>query len=254
MENKYKYIWVGGIFLTLITILIMVMTYKIKYEDSIYYRYLYFYDCNSDLCSTTKHKKIKDKSKIFSVYKYIRKEPTIRKLNNKYVMVHDNDGYVLFDYIESKVISKKYKDYEVIENENVLFIASNNESKYGIINNEGNQMVGFNYEFIKNSYNKNMIVVKKDGKYGIISLSTQYQVFDNIYDDLYIFEDAIVSIKDNKLEIIDKDKKPFENRVIEVNNLDGINVSFENNVINIKINNNDNFDEYKFDVTVKRFI
>ena len=91
-DNLYKIIWITGIFLTLFLILAMIMSYKIKYQYSIYYKYLYFYNCNDDVCATRNEKEIEDKSTIYSVYKFRKKTPTFKKLNNEYVKIYDNNS------------------------------------------------------------------------------------------------------------------------------------------------------------------
>ena len=87
---NYHIIWIVGLFLLLVVILAMIMTYKIRYEDSIYYKYLYFYNCNNDICSTTNEKLIDDKSDIYSVYKYKDETPTFTKLQSDYIEIKDN--------------------------------------------------------------------------------------------------------------------------------------------------------------------
>ena len=127
---NYHIIWIVGLFLLLVVILAMVMTYKIRYEDSIYYKYLYFYNCNNDICSTTNEKLIDDKSDIYSVYKYKDETPTFTKLQSDYIEIKDNNKNVLYDYVRGENITVNYKDYKVINNENILFIASNEDNKY----------------------------------------------------------------------------------------------------------------------------
>ena len=54
MQSKFKlsYIWVTGIFVILLIILLLVIEYKVKYEDNTFYKYLYFYKCESSFCTT----------------------------------------------------------------------------------------------------------------------------------------------------------------------------------------------------------
>ena len=42
MQSKFKlsYIWVTGIFVILLIILLLVIEYKVKYEDNTFYKYL----------------------------------------------------------------------------------------------------------------------------------------------------------------------------------------------------------------------
>lgn len=248
---NYHIIWIVGLFLLLVVILAMVMTYKIRYEDSIYYKYLYFYNCNNDICSTTNEKLIDDKSDIYSVYKYKDETPTFTKLKSDYIEIKDNNKNVLYDYVRGENITVNYKDYKVINNENILFIASNEDNKYGIINKEGKVILDFSYDLIKESYNEKMIVTKLGEKYGIINLENQEVVLKYIYDDLYIFNDIFVTIKDNELNILDSSQKKYTNN-IRVDNINNVALELKDNILNIKINNENEFSEYKFDLKTKK--
>lgn len=250
---NYKIIWVTGLFLTLILILIMVMTYKIKYEDTIYYKYLYIYRCGEEVCSTTKEKEIEDKSNIYSVYKYKNNIPTYTILNTDYMMLNDNEEYVLYDYQKGKIITKKYKNYQLVDNQKKLFITTNIQNKYGIIDTDANVVIDFIYDNIKKSYNNDMIVVNYNNKYGIITLDGQKAILDYIYDDIYIFSDVIITIENNLLSIIDTDKKKLADD-IQIVNKDNLTINVEDNIINIKVNKENEFSEYKFDISTKKLL
>ncbi len=250
---NYHVIWVVGLFLLLVVILAMVMTYKIRYEDSIYYKYLYFYDCNNDLCSSNSDKEIEDKSDIYSVYKYRDNTPTFIKLDNDYVEILDNGKNVLYDYVRGERITVNYKDYKVIDNENILFIASNEDGKCGIIDKEGKVLLDFSYDLIKESYNEDMIVTKLGEKYGIIRFDNLELVLKYEYDDIYIFDDVIVSIKDNVLNILNTNLEKFTNN-ISVSDVSKVSINLDGEILNIKIDNENDFSEYKFNIKTKKMV
>ena len=88
MQKKFKlrYIWITGIFIILIIILYLVVEYKVKYEDMTIDKYLYFYNCNYNLCVTNNIKEIKDESSIYSKYLYNNssESPTYQYVRDKY--------------------------------------------------------------------------------------------------------------------------------------------------------------------------
>lgn len=250
-KSIYHFMWVSGIFLLLIIILAMIMIYKIKYESSIYYKYLYFYNCNDKLCSTINEKEISDKSDIYSVYKYQKETPKFVELGNDYIEIVDNNNHILYDYVRGESITSNYKNYKFIDGNELLFVASNKENKYGIINNEGKIFIDFKYDFIKDSYNKNMIVSKLEEKYGIISLESKEMIIDYIYDDIFIYNDVIVLLKDNILKLTDTNKKVLSNDIL-YENIDNVNIELKDNLLNIKVSNDNEFSEYKFDIVNKK--
>jgi len=250
---NYKTVWIVGIFLTLITILLMVMTYKIKYEDAIFYKYLYFYNCDNKLCSTEKEEEIIDKSSIQSVYKYRNEKPSYIELGNGYLQINDNDEVVLYEYIKSKIITRKYLSYELLDTNKTYFIVKNKNDRYGIIDENANKTVDFTYQEIKKSYNDNMIVAVYNDIYGIITLDSHSAILNFEYQNLYIFDNIIVTIKDNKLSIIDTNKNKLTED-IDIVDVNTTTVVREENIINIKLKTKDGFSEYKFDLNSKKYI
>lgn len=250
--NIYKIIWISGIFLILIMVLLMVLTYKIKYQDSVYYKYLYFYNCNDDICATSNEKQINDRSLIYSVYKYQKKVPSFKKINDEYVKIYDNDMVVLYS-MYNRIISNNYKDYDIINNDDIKFIAQNENDLYGIIDAEGKKQTGFVYSKLL-TYNKELITGIYEGKYGVITLDGKKTVIDFEYDNIIIYDSFIVCIKDNKLDIIDSSKNSFISNKIDIDNNDNVVIEKKDNFIIIKENKNNEFSEYKFDVVEKKLV
>ena len=130
------------------------------------------------------------------------------------------------EYENVTTITDKYEDGFIVKND-----------KYGIVNSTGELVLETKYDEIKNvdgnktyvvkeadtwqiideskktylvnefedikDINLNNVIIKKNGKYGIISLQGETKV-DYIYDDIsFIFTDTFIAKKDNKYGIID---------------------------------------------------
>ena len=183
--NIARIVWVTGVFLILIIILLLVMNYKINYQY-LEKNYLYFYECEEELCVT----RIKDKEKLlFSTYKCEYEEcPEYKKIiSDDYALLEAETGNILYNYKTGKIISKNYDDYELINNE---FIITKKNNLYGIITNNGEQIVNLTYteigihsNGILSGYNAEKIIVKKNDKYGIISYKTGKVIEELKYTD-----------------------------------------------------------------------
>lgn len=181
--NIFKIIWITGIFLLLITILLMVMDYKINYEY-LTENNLYFYNCNNSVCTAY----VKDgisKSKLYSTYKCGYKTcPTIKKiLGNSYAILSKDNINILYDFINNKMISNNYEDYILI-NDKYFIITINNyqgliDINNNIIINPTYQQLGYNKDGILQGYNLQNIIVKDNDLYGIITIKEQ-QIIKNI--------------------------------------------------------------------------
>lgn len=169
--NLARIIWVTCLFLVLIIILIMVMDYKIHYQDLQYHR-LYFYECDAMLCVS----EVKDNSKlIYSKYECGYEECPIyqKELEDSYALLKEGQNTILWDYRQAKIISQDYEDYQFI-NSNYIIVTKDNAK--GVINLENRittnllyEEIGDNNEEYLSGYNIQTIIAKKDGKYGIIS-------------------------------------------------------------------------------------
>ena len=87
--NIPRVIWISAIFLILILILLLVMNYKINYEY-LSYDYLYFYECDGNLCIS----QVQDNSKlIYNKYScgYEECPKYIKNLNDDYVILEKNN-------------------------------------------------------------------------------------------------------------------------------------------------------------------
>lgn len=186
--NVARILWVGSIFVVLIIILYLVVTYKINYEysnkDS---EKLYFYDCDGSLCTS----KTVDKSKtVYSFYDcWFSKCPEYKKtIYDDYALLQDDkNSVILFNYKTGATVSGDYEDYQFINNE---YIIVKKNKKYGVIDIDDNVTVSVSYDGVGlyekdllKGYNTSNIIAKKNKKYGIISFKDGKIVEDFTYDE-----------------------------------------------------------------------
>ena len=116
-------------------------------------------------------------------------------------IVSNNNGYGIIDSTGNKIIELKYQDIDIV-NYSPLLYRVKEDNKYGIIDKNGKIVVSIDYDgigytenkkantnpvmVIKNlENNKNGIVVEKDGKYGLISISNGDTIFECQLDAIY---------------------------------------------------------------------
>jgi len=219
-RNKLTYIWVTGIFTILIIILYLVVEYKVKYEEGTFYKYLYFYKCNNDLCSTINENDIVDKSKIYSVYKYNYNDntPTYTYINNNYIVINDNNNMYYYDYIKGEIISN-YQSYELVLDNLII----KNNDKYGIINIDNIIVEDMIYDSITYSDNLYKLSIDDNVKY------------------LYIGNEYTIVIENNKISTFDKNNTLLTN--VEIDTFTNVSIKDLDSYIEINIDNN----KYKYD-------
>lgn len=242
-SNRFTYIWVIGIYLILLIILLLVVEYKVKYEDHTFYNYLYFYKCNNKLCSTDNFEKIEDKSTLLSVYKYNYKDdiPTYEYIVSDYVLINDNNKYVYYDYVKGEIINN-YSEYRVVKKDNIAnYLIVKNETKYGIIDVDNKVVVDFKYDDIIHS--NNLFIVKEGTGYNIINIEDK-KILNNNSDYIYIDSSVIIEIKDNKLDILDLSGKSKLKEKVSVIYSNEVKVTKKDDIINISIDNIN----YKYDI------
>ena len=169
--NIARIVWVSCIFLLLITILIMVMDYKINYQYKVENK-LYFYECDDNICTTQTKTNSK---KLLSVYDcYFDECPIYRSIvNDDYVLLEESDGYILYNYKTGDKIVEGYDNYIFVNNDYIIVTKGNLD---GVIDLEGNIIINPEYDkigYYKDEYllgyNTNSIIAKKDDTYGIIN-------------------------------------------------------------------------------------
>lgn len=175
--NIFKIIWISGVFLLLITILLMVMDYKINFEH-LTKSNLYFYNCNSSICTSQTNEGI-EKSLIYSKYEcgYETCPKNKKVLGDSYIILEDNKINMLYDFKNGKIISKEYEDYKLLDDKYIIVTKNNQE---GIINIKNKiiidlvyDQIGYYKDNVLLGYNFPEIIVKKDELYGIVTFKDE---------------------------------------------------------------------------------
>ena len=199
MQKRFNlsYIWVTGIFIILLIILLLVVEYKVKYEDNTFYKYMYFYKCENSFCTTDSIDEISDHSTLLSVYKYDYHEntPTYEYIVGDYIIINDNDNYIYYNFVSGSILN----DYDSYKNFNNKYLIITEENKYGLIDIDNNILLNVSYDYID-------------------------------YIDKYI-----VTIKDNILTIKDTNLENIIEFPIEMTYNSNIKLIKDNNIININI-------------------
>lgn len=173
--NIPKIIWISSIFALLITILIMVMDYKINYEYSDKTsNKLYFFKCDNEVCVSEANNL---KKELYSEYNCYTICPKYKgTINEKYALLKNSTGYILYNYLEGIKIAEDYDEYKFI-NDNYIIVTKNN--KEGVIDINSTKTIDTNYTQIGYYKNKNLIgyntqniIVKSGDTYGIINYKT----------------------------------------------------------------------------------
>ncbi len=171
--NIARIIWITSIFAILITILIMVMDYKINYQylNQEANNKLYFYNCDNEVCTSQSNKL---KKELYSEYNCYTACPKYKgTINEKYALLKNKEGYILYNYKEGIKIAENYDEYKFI-NDNYIIVTKNKLK--GVIDTNNNKTIEIKYTdigYYKNKYltgyNTNSIIVKSDNVYGIIN-------------------------------------------------------------------------------------
>ena len=264
-KNKHsiwKIIWIIGIYLTLVLILYLVVLYKVKWEDADLNKYLYFYNCSNELCTS--------ENKVDNYYNYLKCEneicPTITEKKDNLVILNHNKDY-LYDYIDNKIINDTYNIYH-FTNSNYL-IATNSEKLQGIIDYTGQVIMDFKYNNIIN-YNDGFITYQFNDKIGIANVTnsiniepkyddaiiinaqiyayydtdgyyiasyeSQTPISNTIYDYIYSENGIIFTIKDNKIDILDTTLR--SKLLIQIDTYYSYKIEKERNTLNIYTKDN----------------
>ena len=286
--NWWKLVWVLGIYIILGLILYLVIEYKVKWESLDTNKYLYFYDCESNLCtSTTKV------GSYYSRYIYKKDSPYIISYDDETAIINDNGKYLVYDYKNDKVISKSYDWYKYLfYNGNTYFIIRGN-NKVGIIDNQGSMVVNNIYDNIVlennmlkvsnnslyglldsdfNIYldieyqyvevNGENVIIEKDNKYSLLSLSKEVIGSDYLYITRIDNSNYLVIDKDNKIDIVNNKLESNLIMIIDghldysdTNNIDTLNIRFEDNVMSFDVLSSDSEGiTYKYDLVSKKLV
>ena len=286
--NWWKLVWVLGIYIILGLILYLVIEYKVKWESLDTNKYLYFYDCESNLCtSTTKV------GSYYSRYIYKKDSPYIISYDDETAIINDNGKYLVYDYKNDKVVSDSYDWYEYLYyNDGVYFIVKSNnktgiideqgsvvvnniydsivlsgkmlkvrnDNLYGLLDSDFNNYLDIEYQYVE--VNGENIIIEKDNKYSLLSLSKEVMGSDYVYITKVDDSNYLVIDKDNKIDIVNN---KLESNLIMIidghldysdsSNIDTLNIRFEDNVMLFDVLSSDNEGiTYKYDLVGKKLV
>lgn len=182
-SKVWKFVWIAGIYIILLVMLYLVIIYKVEWEGKDLNTYLYFYDCNHNLCSST----IKQDDYYGKLMCKDNECPYISSIIGNNLILKKGDSSFIYNYINDNVINDIYVDYKYIGND--LFIVTDNTNSQGVINLTGEIVISPQYDYIDN-YNDGYVSYKKDGLYGIDNVDSMLQVA-NIYEDVVLINDKI---------------------------------------------------------------
>ena len=227
-SNLWRIIWVIGIYAILALILYLVVLYKVQWEHKDLNTYLYLYDCNQNLCTSTIQQD--------NYYNKILCEddncPYITSVIDNIVILKNNSKSWIYDYISGKNINDTYNDYRYLRDD--MFIFTDSYNKQGVLNLTDGILVQSEYDYI-DDYKYDLISYKKDGLFGIDSLNDKKDV-ETLYQDIVLINDELFAgMKDNSYyiysfdNVVDND----ENKYNYVYSYDDIIFTFSNNKIDI---------------------
>ena len=186
-SKLWRIIWVVGIYLILAVVLYLVILYKVKWEYKDLNTYLYFYDCNNLLCTTT--------NEMDNYYSKILCEedvcPYIDTIIGNNTVLRENNSSWIYNYIDGNIINNDYVNYNYIGNNNYIVTDYNNNQ--GVIDIDGNILVTPKYKNI-NNYNKGYISFIENNLYGIDSMDETCKI-EPIYEDVVLINDSMFAAK-----------------------------------------------------------
>lgn len=127
------------------------------------------------------------------------------------MIIKRSDQYYQFSVINQSVV--ELKGVKMIKNQNAEYfnilneyskplVCMNNNNLYGILDAKGTEIVPFTYEDIVAFENfENEIVVKKEGKYGVLNFQNE-PLTEVIYDKYFWMKEVLKLSKDKKTDLI----------------------------------------------------
>ena len=291
-SNLWHIIWIVGVYFVLIAVLYLVINYKVKWENKDLSKYLYFYKCSNELCTT--EIPVKEYISLFKCEDDIC--PYIKERENDILILANNDKEYIYDYRNGRIISDKYKNYMFTDTQD-YFIAQNDNDKYGIIDSNNTIIIPFNYDNIT-SYKDNLAVFADNLKYGVLKknednidvlIEPQYDssiilindklfaykgesgyiinsytdnkaVNNNIYDYIHAYKDILFVSINNHIDILDTNlNSRISNKITtyytyaSIGEIDTLRIKHDNNLFHFSIyNENNTYLNYIYDLKNKK--
>lgn len=224
----WKIIWVSGIYAILLVILYLVILYKVQWEDKDLNMYLYLYDCNHNLCSSSAVQE--------DYYSRVKCNedncPYITNIIGNNVILNDGTKSWLYDYIDGVIVNEDYVEYRYIEED--MFVVTDTTGNQGIISLDGSILVNPGYTYI-DDYDNGFISYMRENLYGIDTLNNMYQIAPEYQDIVLINDKMFAGMKDNIYYLYSYNDINNEdvNRYNYVNAYDGVILVINNKKIDI---------------------
>lgn len=200
----WKIIWVVGIYAILILLLYLIVLYKVEWEHKDLNTYLYLYDCNDYLCTSSS---VRD-----DYYSRVLCEddicPYIDTIVDENLILKREDSFWIYNYIQGKIISDDYNYYRYIGDNK--YVVGNENNQYGVIDGEGNILVSLKYDYI-DDYKNEIISYLNNGMYGLVRITDEYKI-EPVYEDVVLINDKIFAgMKDNIYQLYSYEEPTTEN-------------------------------------------
>ena len=191
-SKVWKIIWIVGLYAILICMLYLVILYKVKWEHKDLNTYLYFYNCNGDLCTST--------SALDDYYNSILCEddncPYIDMIIDQNIILKRNNVSWIYNYVTGKIVNDNYSYYRYIDDNK--YVVGDETNQYGVIDVDGNVLVSVKYNFIDEYKNDYISYRDNDGMYGIIRTTDEYKINAN-YEDVVLINNKIFAGRKNNI-------------------------------------------------------
>lgn len=191
-SKVWRIVWIVGIYAILVCMLYLVVLYKVKWEHKDLNTYLYFYNCNGELCSST--------SVLDDYYNKIICEddacPYIDTIIDQNIILKRENSSWIYNYVTGKVINNDYSYYRYIGDNK--YVVGDETNQYGVIDIDGNVLVTVKYNFIDDYKNHYISYKNSDGTYSILRTTDEYKINDN-YEDIVLINDKIFAGRTNNI-------------------------------------------------------
>ena len=141
-DKLWRIIWIVGIYAILGVLLYLVILYKVEWEHKDLNTYLYFYNCNHELCSSINHQ-----DDYYS--KFLCEDdicPSIKSIDRDNLVLQGENSSWIYNYVNGEVVASKYKNYRYIGDN--LYVVTNDNQTYGVVDINGELLADLNYSYI----------------------------------------------------------------------------------------------------------
>ena len=231
MKNNslWRVIWILGIYVVLVSILYLVIIYKVKWENKDLNKYLYFYNCSGQICTSD----ISQNNFYSKIVCEDNKCPYIENINDDLLILSNENKAYLYNYLTGKIISDKYLEYKSLNNN--YYIVRNNDNQEGIIDQEANIVIDFQDNVIADYNGYYLTYINSNNKYQIKNINTG-EIFNKEYDEVILLNDKLYGYVENGIYYIASydSSIPVNNNTYEyIVSFDGIIFTIDNKKIDI---------------------